>query len=48
MPTTWQDMIGEIRRLDPKPGAGADVTPAPLLVPDVLLRPARMAAGYSN
>jgi RNA polymerase sigma-54 factor len=33
------DMIGEIRRLDPKPGAGADLTPAPLLVPDVLLRP---------
>jgi RNA polymerase sigma-54 factor len=33
------DMIAEIRRLDPKPGASADATPAPLLVPDVLLRP---------
>ena len=32
------EMIAEIRRLDPKPGASFDATPAMALVPDVLLR----------
>ncbi len=33
------DMIGEIRRLDPKPGASFDATPPLPVVPDVLMRP---------
>jgi RNA polymerase sigma-54 factor len=33
-----QDMIGEIRALDPKPGAGWDVAALPPVVPDVLMR----------
>ncbi|MDT8264899.1 RNA polymerase sigma-54 factor, partial [Roseomonas sp. DSM 102946] len=32
------EMVAEIRRLDPKPGAAYDDTPAPTLVPDVLMR----------
>ncbi len=32
------DMVAELRRLDPKPGAAFDATPAPALVPDVLMR----------
>jgi RNA polymerase sigma-54 factor len=32
------DMIAELRRLDPKPGAGWDATPPQPVVPDVLLR----------
>ena len=32
------DMIAEIRRLDPKPGAGFDATPAMPIQPDVLMR----------
>lgn len=32
------DMIGEIRALDPKPGATWDSQPAQLVVPDVLMR----------
>ena len=32
------DMIGEIRALDPKPGATWDEQPAPLVVPDILMR----------
>ena len=32
------DMVAEIRRLDPKPGASFDDTPAATLVPDVLMR----------
>ncbi|HYZ31092.1 MAG TPA: RNA polymerase factor sigma-54 [Crenalkalicoccus sp.] len=32
------DMIAELRRLDPKPGAAFDAAPAPVLVPDVLMR----------
>ena len=32
------DMIGEIRALDPKPGATWDDQPAPLVVPDILMR----------
>jgi RNA polymerase sigma-54 factor len=32
------EMIAEIRRLDPKPGASFDQLPAPALVPDVLMR----------
>ncbi|MBL6455842.1 RNA polymerase factor sigma-54 [Belnapia sp. T6] len=32
------DMIAEIKRLDPKPGASFDQVPAPALVPDVLMR----------
>jgi RNA polymerase sigma-54 factor len=31
-------MVAEIRRLNPKPGASVDVDPAPLVVPDVLMR----------
>ena len=34
------DMIAEIRRLDPKPGAGFDATPATPIQPDVLMRAA--------
>ena len=33
------DMIAELRRLDPKPGASFDATPPPPVVPDVLMRP---------
>jgi RNA polymerase sigma-54 factor len=32
------EMVAELRRLDPKPGAAFDAPPAPALVPDVLLR----------
>ncbi|HYF09122.1 MAG TPA: RNA polymerase sigma-54 factor, partial [Acetobacteraceae bacterium] len=32
------EMVAELRRLDPKPGAAFDAEPAPALVPDVLLR----------
>ncbi len=32
------DMIVELRRLDPKPGAGFDAAPAPAIIPDVLMR----------
>ncbi|HUZ64482.1 MAG TPA: RNA polymerase factor sigma-54 [Acetobacteraceae bacterium] len=35
------DMLGEIRALDPKPGAAFDSTPLQPLIPDVLLRPAQ-------
>ncbi|WP_376092210.1 RNA polymerase factor sigma-54 [Roseomonas sp. CCTCC AB2023176] len=31
-------MVAEIRRLDPKPGAGFDDDPAPAIIPDVLMR----------
>ncbi len=34
------DMIGEIRRLDPKPATGFDTTMPITVVPDVLMRPA--------
>jgi RNA polymerase sigma-54 factor len=34
------DMIGEIRRLDPKPGANWDAAPPMTVVPDVLMRAA--------
>ncbi|MGC8527030.1 RNA polymerase factor sigma-54 [Acidiphilium sp.] len=34
-----RDMITEIRRLNPKPGATFDVTPMTPLIPDVLMRP---------
>lgn len=34
-----RDMIGELRRLDPKPGAGYDAGPITPMVPDVLMRP---------
>jgi RNA polymerase sigma-54 factor len=33
-----QEMMSEIRALDPKPGAGWDVEPLPPIVPDVLMR----------
>ncbi len=33
------DMIGELRRLDPKPGALFDATPLQPVVPDLLMRP---------
>jgi RNA polymerase sigma-54 factor len=32
------DMIAEIRRLDPKPGAGFEVSPLQPLIPDILMR----------
>jgi RNA polymerase sigma-54 factor len=32
------DMVAEIRRLDPKPGASFDAAPTPSVVPDVLMR----------
>ncbi|MBP0446268.1 RNA polymerase factor sigma-54 [Roseomonas sp. SSH11] len=32
------EMVAEIRRLNPKPGALADAEPAPMVVPDVLMR----------
>jgi RNA polymerase sigma-54 factor len=32
------DMIGEIKALDPKPAASYDATPAPPVVPDLLMR----------
>jgi RNA polymerase sigma-54 factor len=32
------DMIAELRRLDPKPGAAYDEDPPPAIVPDVLMR----------
>ena len=32
------DMVAEIRRLDPKPGADWDATPPQPVVPDVLMR----------
>jgi RNA polymerase sigma-54 factor len=35
------EMIAELKRLDPKPGAGLDETPAQLVQPDVLMRPAQ-------
>ncbi|KAA2214080.1 RNA polymerase factor sigma-54 [Teichococcus oryzae] len=34
------DMVAELKRLDPKPGASFDASPAMPLVPDVLMRPA--------
>jgi RNA polymerase sigma-54 factor len=34
------EMIGEIRALDPKPAASFDSTPAPTVVPDLLMRTA--------
>ncbi len=33
------EMVAELRRLDPKPGAGADDAPLRPLIPDLLLRP---------
>lgn len=32
------EMVAELKRLDPKPGASFDAPPAPTLVPDVLMR----------
>ena len=32
------DMVGELRRLDPKPGAGFDAAPVQQVIPDVLMR----------
>ncbi|MBD0274889.1 MAG: RNA polymerase factor sigma-54 [Acetobacteraceae bacterium] len=32
------DMVVELRRLDPKPGASFDAGPAPIVVPDLLMR----------
>lgn len=32
------EMVAELRRLDPKPGASFDAPPAPTLIPDVLMR----------
>ncbi|MBI0435370.1 RNA polymerase factor sigma-54 [Roseomonas sp. KE0001] len=39
------EMVAEIRQLDPKPGAGFDDDPPPVVVPDVLMRPAQGAPG---
>ncbi len=35
-----QEMVGEIRELDPKPGANWDSAPLPAVIPDVLMRAA--------
>ncbi|MCF3945485.1 RNA polymerase factor sigma-54 [Acidiphilium sp. AL] len=35
-----RDMIAELKRLNPKPGAGFDASPITPLIPDVLMRPA--------
>ncbi len=40
------DMLAELRALDPKPGAAYDATPLPLLIPDVLMRPAPDGDGW--
>ncbi|WBV43370.1 RNA polymerase factor sigma-54 [Pseudoroseomonas cervicalis] len=45
------DMVAELKRLDPKPGADYDAAPAPALLPDVLMRrapitPAATAQGH--
>lgn len=40
------DMIAEIRRLDPRPAAGFDAPPASPLIPDVLLRVAAGGKGW--
>ncbi len=40
------DMLAELRALDPKPGALFDDTPLPLLIPDVLMRPAPDGDGW--
>lgn len=32
------EMVAELKRLDPKPGASFDAPPAPTLIPDVLMR----------
>ncbi|HZF76786.1 MAG TPA: RNA polymerase factor sigma-54, partial [Acetobacteraceae bacterium] len=37
-PEDLADMIGELKRLDPKPGANYDAAPPPMVVPDVLMR----------
>lgn len=34
-----RDMIGELKRLNPKPGAGYDAGPITPMIPDVLMRP---------
>ena len=39
------DMIAEIRRLDPKPGATWDATPPAPVIPDVLMRPSPTEEG---
>lgn len=38
------EMVTEIKRLDPKPGAGHDTEPLRPLIPDVLMRPAPLSA----
>lgn len=40
------DMIAELKRLDPKPGAGFDAAPPPAIVPDVLMRRAPDGASW--
>jgi RNA polymerase sigma-54 factor len=37
------EMVAELRRLDPKPGAGADDAPLQAIQPDVLMRPSQEA-----
>ncbi|MGG5808661.1 RNA polymerase factor sigma-54 [Falsiroseomonas sp. CW058] len=37
-PEDLSEMIAELKRLDPKPGASFDAAPAPAVVPDVLMR----------
>jgi RNA polymerase sigma-54 factor len=39
-----QDMILEIKRLNPKPGAAYDIEPLQTLIPDVLMRPMPITA----
>jgi RNA polymerase sigma-54 factor len=40
------DMIAEIRKLDPRPAAGFDAPPASPLIPDVILRAAAGGGGW--
>ncbi|MFC3123486.1 RNA polymerase factor sigma-54 [Pseudoroseomonas globiformis] len=42
------DMVAELKRLDPKPGAGYDIAPAMAVVPDVLMRAAPVWAGVGG
>ncbi|WP_419900092.1 RNA polymerase factor sigma-54 [Roseomonas sp. USHLN139] len=42
------EMVAELKRLDPKPGADYDAAPAPALLPDVLMRRAPGAGGEAG
>jgi RNA polymerase sigma-54 factor len=42
------EMVAEIKRLDPKPGAGYDTEPLRPLIPDVLMHPAPLRAAAQS